>query len=60
MSNKQPAELRSPSAKKERSLLGVLKSALKLVKWCVILFDWVEKLWQKSEPLRSFVADLFS
>ena len=40
--------------------MGVLKSALKLVKWCVILFDWVEKLWQKSEPLRSFVADLFS
>lgn len=60
MSNKLPAELRSPSAKKEYSLLGALKFAFKFVKWCVILFDGVEKLWQKSEALRSFVADLFS
>ncbi|ROT44301.1 hypothetical protein CHR62_13360 [Pusillimonas sp. NJUB218] len=60
MSNKLPAELRSPSAKKECRLLGVLKSAFKFVNWCVILFGWVEKLWQKSEAFRSLVTDLFS
>lgn len=60
MSNKPPAELRSPSAKKERSSLGVLKSVFKFVQCFVILTGWVEKLWQKIEPFRSFIADLFS
>lgn len=40
--------------------MGVLKSVFKFVQCFVILTGWVEKLWQKIEPLRSFIADLFS
>lgn len=60
MLDKLPAELRSPSAKKKRSLIGVLKSALKFVSFLKLLFDGVEKLWKMTESWRTWLEDFFS
>lgn len=60
MLNKVPAELRSPSAKKKHSLVGVLKSVFKIVSFLRMLFDGVEKLWKMTESWRAVIEDFFS
>lgn len=60
MLDKLPAELRSPDAKKKRSLIGVLRTALKVVSTLKLLFDGVEKLWKMTESWRAWIVDFFS
>lgn len=60
MLEKLPAELRSPGAKKKRSLIGVLRTAFKVVSTLKLLFDGVEKLWKMTELWRAWIVDFFS